>query len=260
MRALMRLVGLWLSVFCCLCGRVAAQTTIDYNTVRFSRIVKAVRIDGPINLDGHLSEDVWQQAPAAQDFTQSGRSQHPGEPASQQTEVRFLYDSQNLYIAATCYEKDVKHMIVNGLKRDFTSNLGDEIGIVLDTLNDDRSGFFVSTNPAGAKRDLQVSNDSQINQEWDGVWDVRVRIEDDRWIAEFVIPFKTLRFPDVTEQEWGLNIFRKIRRVNEERNSPSPVKREPTQRSASPASTGPRIACSCDGSCWPSPSICTATS
>ncbi len=165
------------------------------------------------------------EAQPATDFTQGGRSPNPGYPASQRTEVRFLYDNDNLYIGAICYEADIANMIVNGLKRDFTSNLGDEIGIIIDSLNDDRSGFFFSTNPAGARRDLQSSNDSQINQNWDGVWDVRVTLGEDRWIAEFVIPFKTLRFSSDASQEWGMNMFRKIRRSNEESHwAPLPIR------------------------------------
>ncbi len=213
-------------------GAIAQTPAIDYNTARLSRVAKAVRIDTPVTMDGRLNEDVWARAIPAKDFTQGGRSPHPGQPASQQTEVRFLYDENNLYIGAICYEKDIRHMIVNGLKRDFTSNLGDEVGIALDSLHDHRSGFFVSTNPAGAKRDLQMSNDSQINQEWDGVWDVRVRIEEDRWVTEFVVPFKTLRFSDAPSQEWGLNMFRKIRRVNEESNwAPLPIRYNMTKMS-----------------------------
>ena len=165
---------------------------VDYETARFSRIVAAVAIEQPITLDGRLDEEVWGLATPATDFTQGGRSPNPGYPGSQPVEVRFLYDDENIYIGAICWEEDVADMIVNGLKRDFTSNQGDELGVVFDSLNDDRSGFFFSTNPAGARRDLQIANDSQINQDWDGVWDVRVRVEEDRWVAEFVVPFKTL--------------------------------------------------------------------
>ena len=189
---------------------------MDYETARFSRIVTAVSIEQPIALDGRLDEEAWQLAEAATDFTQGGPSPRPGYPASQRTEVRFLYDTENIYIGAISYEKDVANMIVNGLKRDFTSNQGDELGVVFDSLNDDRSGFFFSTNPAGARRDLQIANDSTINQEWDGVWDVRVRVEEDRWVAEFRVPFKTLRFSSSESQEWGLNMYRKIKRANEE--------------------------------------------
>ena len=212
---------------------------VDYETARFSRIVTAVSIEQAIALDGRLDEEAWQRAEPATDFTQGGRSPRPGYPASQPTEVRFLYDSENLYIGAICYEEDVANMIVNGLKRDFTSNQGDEMGVILDTLNDDRSGFFFSTNPAGARRDLQSSNDSTINQEWDGVWDVRVRVEEDRWVAEFRVPFKTLRFSSAESQEWGLNMYRKIKRANEESHwAPLPRRYNMTRVSLAGTLTG----------------------
>jgi hypothetical protein len=214
-------------------------TPVDYETARFSRIAKAIATEQPITLDGRLDEDVWQLATPATDFTQGGRSPNPGFPASQPVEVRFLYDDENIYIGAICWEEDVDNMIVNGLKRDFTSNQGDELGIVFDSLNDDRSGFFFSTNPAGARRDLQIANDSQINQDWDGVWDVRVRVEEDRWVTEFMVPFKTLRFSSSETQEWGLNMYRKIRRVNEESHwAPLPRRYNMTRVSLAGTLTG----------------------
>ena len=212
---------------------------VDYETARFNRIVTAVAIEQPITLDGRLDEEVWQLATPATDFTQGGRSPNPGYPGSQPVEVRFLYDDENIYIGAICWEEDVANMIVNGLKRDFTSNQGDELGVMFDSLNDDRSGFFFSTNPAGARRDLQIANDSQINQDWDGVWDVRVRVEEDRWVAEFMVPFKTLRFSSSETQEWGLNMYRKIRRVNEESHwAPLPRRYNMTRVSLAGTLTG----------------------
>ena len=199
-------------------GQTNSSNEIDYETARLSRIAYALAIEQPIEIDGRLDEEAWQRAEPIGNFVQWGNSWDPGGPPSQPTEVRFLFDGDNLYVGAICYDDDIANMIVNGLKRDFQSNQGDELGFIVDTLNDDRSGFFFSTNPAGARRDLQLANDSQINQEWDGVWDVRVRVEEDRWVAEFVIPFTTLRFAGSESQEWGLNVYRKIRRVNEEAN------------------------------------------
>ncbi len=212
---------------------------VNYETARFSRVVRAIPVEQEITIDGRLDEEAWQRAEPARDFTQSGRSPNPGYPASQQTEVRFLYDSENLYVGAICWEKDVANMIVNGLKRDYTTNQGDEVGMLIDSLNDDRSGFFFGTNPAGARRDVQVANDSQANTDWDGVWDVKVRMEEDRWVAEFVIPFKTLRFSNSPSQEWGLNMFRKIRRANEESNwAPLPRRYNITRISLAGTLTG----------------------
>jgi hypothetical protein len=164
-------------------GQTDGSNEIDYETARLSRIAYALAIAQPIEIDGRLDEEAWQRAEPIGNFVQWGNSWDPGGPPSQPTEVRFLFDGNNLYVGAICYEDDIANMIVNGLKRDFQSNQGDELGFIVDTLNDDRSGFFFSTNPAGARRDLQLANDSQINQEWDGVWDVRVRVEEDRWVA-----------------------------------------------------------------------------
>ena len=226
MRRVVSLLVLWpllVSTAFAQSGQTGGTNEIDYETARLSRIAQALAIEQPIELDGRLDEEAWQRAEPIENFVQWGNSWDPGGPPSQPTEVRILYDDTNLYVGAICWEEDVANMIVNGLKRDFQSNQGDELGFLLDTLNDDRSGFFFSTNPAGARRDLQVANDSQINQEWDGVWDVRVRVEEDRWVAEFVVPFTTLRFAGSESQEWGLNIYRKIRRLNEEANwSPIP--------------------------------------
>lgn len=189
---------------------------VDYETARFSRIAHAQLISDRIAIDGQLDEPAWQTAEPLTSFLQSGRSRNPGSPATERTEVRFLYDRDNLYVGVTCFDSEMSAIIVNGLTKDFPTNLGDEFGFILDSLNDDRSGFFFGTNPGGARADLQLANESQYNEDWDAVWDVQVRREADRWVAEFVVPFKTLRFSNSEKQEWGLNMVRKIRRRNEE--------------------------------------------
>jgi hypothetical protein len=52
--------------------------------------------------------------------------------------------------------------------------------------------------------------------DWDGVWNVKVTVDELGWTAEFVIPFKTLRFSKAPQQEWGLNMLRRVKRKNED--------------------------------------------
>lgn len=195
---------------------------IDYTIARFDRIVTAVRAHGPITLDGKLLEGDWSTAEPAANFIQW--EPNPGAPATDSTEVRFLYDSSNLYIGARCFDSRPDRMVVNELKEDFQGSESDGFGIFLDTLHDLRSGFFFGTNPAGAKRDGQIFNDGdQMNMDWDGVWDVKTSRDDHGWTAEFIIPFKTLRFSQSQSQTWGLNIIRRVRRTNEDSHwSPLP--------------------------------------
>ena len=187
---------------------------INYDTIRFQKLVTAVRISEPITIDGRLDEPAWSRATPAGDFIQW--SPFHGEPAAEPSEVFVLYDDDNLYVGFVSYDSDIDHMVVNELREDFNFNDTDGITVLIDSLNDDRSGFIFGTNPAGAKRDIQISNDNSLNNDWDGVWEVEVSVEEDRWVAEYIIPFKTLRFTKDEMQEWGLNLSRRVLRLNEE--------------------------------------------
>jgi hypothetical protein len=188
---------------------------IDYSTVRFERIARAVRVTEPIVVDGRLDEPAWKTAEPATHFTQW--EPKPGMPATDDTEVRFLYDDNNLYIGARCFDSQPGNLTINELRKDFDPGQEDGLGIALDTLHDQQTGFLFQTNPAGARRDVQIAADGeQVNPDWDGVWDVKTSLDDKGWIAEIIIPFKTLRFSSAPKQEWGLNIVRRVRRTNED--------------------------------------------
>src|SRR5262245_52140261 len=190
-------------------GRVI--NTADYESVRATKIVKAVRIHEKITLDGRLEEPVWQLALPATDFVQ--QQPHVGEISPDRTEVRFLYDDDNLYVGVVLYDSDAP--VVTSIVYDFQSGESDNVNIVIDSLHDYRSAFSFTTNPAGGKRDQQISNDGQANLDWTGVWDVRSAINGEGWTTEFVIPFKTLRFSKSPTQEWGLNMGRRMMRTKE---------------------------------------------
>ena len=193
----------------------ASIAPIDYDTAHLSRILQAVRADGPIVLDGRLSEASWSRAVPATDFTQ--RQPRTGAPASQETEVRILYDDDNLYIGAICHDTEPSRIVMTDLREDFGTYDNDTIGFTIDSLHDRRSAFNFIVNPAGAKFDSQSAHDGdQVNTDWDGVWDVRTTMIERGWVAEIVIPFKTLRFTRMAAQEFGLNISRRLRRNNED--------------------------------------------
>ena len=174
----------------------------------------AIRIHSEINIDGLLTEALWEEAAPATGFTQS--EPYEGRAATERTEVRVLYDDENIYFGIYCHTSDPDQLIVNDLRRDFQSRDGDSFEIILDTFNDDRSGFLFVTNPESAKLDAQLANDGRdVNTDWDGVWQVRSSINRDGWSSEMVIPFKTLRFSKVGTGNWGINFLRRIRSKNE---------------------------------------------
>jgi hypothetical protein len=210
-------------------SRPAALSPFEYEAVRQTKIVDAVRISEPITLDGRLEEPGWRTASPATDFIQ--QSPYPGEPATQRTEVRFLYDEANLYIGVTCFQSADAPLVIGDITQDFNFGQSDALNVILDTLHDRRSGFMFMTNPGGARRDGQTFNDGGGgNIDWDGVWDVKTGRFADGWIAEFQIPFKTVRFSSSPSQEWGFNITRAVRRLNEQSHwAPVPIRFSPTR-------------------------------
>jgi uncharacterized protein DUF5916/cellulose/xylan binding protein with CBM9 domain len=178
-------------------------------------VAQAVRIAERLTIDGRLDEPAWELAQAAGNFIQW--EPDPGMPSSEKTEVRFLYNDDNLYIGARCWDSDPRHLTIHELRQDFESRQSDTFAVFLDSLHDRQSGFSFWTNPAGARRDVQIfQDDAQRSVDWDGVWDVKTTVDEQGWTAEFVIPFKTLRFSNAPAQEWGLNMLRRIRRRNED--------------------------------------------
>ena len=103
------------------------------------------------------------------------------------------------------------------LKKDYAVDGSDAFVIVLDTFHDGRNGYQFATNPAGAKWDAQLANEGRdFNVNWDGIWAVETRIAETGWVAEIVVPFRTLKFADGDPQTWGINFRRKVRRLNED--------------------------------------------
>ncbi|MFM8532939.1 MAG: DUF5916 domain-containing protein, partial [Acidimicrobiia bacterium] len=190
------------------------STAIDYDTARNERRLKAVKAEGPIALDGKLDEASWAAAPLANHFVQNDPRE--GQPATYDTEVRLLYDDRALYIGVFAKDPEPAAIIVNELRKDFSTGSADGFQVVIDTFNDERNGYQFAINPAGAKWDSQMSNEGrEQNSNWDGIWDVATRIGDDGWYAEIEIPFKTLKFGPDDLQTWGINFQRRLRRRNE---------------------------------------------
>ena len=163
-----------------------------------------------------MDETAWQRAPIATDFIQ--KEPYEGDPATENSEVYFLYDHEALYVGAILYNSRISDLVTNELKRDFVPpQAGDLFVVLLDTFHDGRNCYAFETNPGGAVRELQSFDQGRlINTNWDTVWHVKTSVLEDSWIVEMAIPFKSLRFPKAESQVWGLQIEHFIRAKNED--------------------------------------------
>ncbi len=184
-------------------------------------VIRAVRMNSEerIMMDGDLDETVWRRAAPATDFRQADPEN--GEPATERSEIRIVFDRDNLYIGAQFFDSDPGAMLGNQMVRDGALSSDDRFMWTLDPFFDQRSGYFFEINPSGAMGDAQLvpaqgaSFGTTQNRAWDGIWLARVRRNDDGWSAEIEISFRTLNF-NPTAEAWGANFQRTVRRKNEE--------------------------------------------
>jgi len=159
-------LGRWPGLFFCTAGRFAYAALTCFLLVGsgFGRTANAAGTDPrtvtvvetrtPITLDGVLDEEVWRTAETATDFVQA--EPHEGQPATERTEVRLLYDRDALYVGVRCWDATPSALIVNDIRKDFTPGEQDTFELLLDTFADRRNGFVFAINPAGAKSDTQM--------------------------------------------------------------------------------------------------------
>ncbi|MCD6515910.1 MAG: carbohydrate binding family 9 domain-containing protein [Candidatus Aminicenantes bacterium] len=184
--------------------------------------VKAAEFPSPPIIDGNLDEPFWDNAAFINDFTQFEPVE--GGAPSEKTEAYIGYDKKNLYIAVRCYDSSPEAIRASLCKRDKAVG-DDQITIYLDTFNDKKRAFAFQINPCGVQTDGIYSEFQRrrpgggfdkIDKTWDTFFLSDATIDEEGYTIEVQIPFKSLRFPDVKSQIWGLQIQRSIQRNNEE--------------------------------------------
>jgi len=199
---------------------VAAAQGLETPTLTALRLQSADRI----TLDGRLTEDPWRRAEAASGFRQ--QDPHTGDPATESTEVRVLYDEDRIIIGVICFDSEPRRVMGNQMQRDQSLGADDRFMVAIDTYSDGRSGYYFEINPSGAMGDGLVQPGSGtgsstgtggggVNRSWDGIWNARVDRNEMGWTAEIEIPFHTINFSPGASS-WGINFQRTIRRKIEE--------------------------------------------
>ncbi len=177
--------------------------------------VRALKLEAPLTVDGRLDEAVYQQNLPFGDLIQAVPA--TGQPATERTDLWLMFDDKNIYFAARVHDSaPPEQWVANEYRRD-TNQLrqNDHIGIGLDTFYDRRSGFMFYATPLGSFSDYSIIDEGAPNTDWNPVWNVRTGRFDGGWTMEMIIPFKSLRFTGGTNQTWGLQVRRSIRRKNE---------------------------------------------
>jgi hypothetical protein len=173
---------------------------------------RAVRVERAPVLDGRDDDAVWQSAPLIDGFRQFAPAEDA--PTNFRTTTRVVYDAKNIYVFVRAYDPRPDSIVSLLSRRDVRTN-SDQIKILFDSYYDHRTGVELMVNPAGVQRDAMMHSDVVEDMSWDGVWDVKTRIDSLGWTAEFRVPFSQLRFNKADEHTFGFGVWRDIARINQ---------------------------------------------
>ena len=176
-----------------------------------------------ITIDGKLDEDTWKKAAVGKDFfmitpLDTGK-------ANQFSEARVSFDDEFLYIAIIFFNNSIKgDYVVESLKRDFSFGKNDNFLVAIDPFNNQSTGFAFGLNAYGAQWDGTMYDGRSVDLNWDTKWYSEVQFDENQWVCEIAIPFKSIRY-DETSAVWGIN-FSRLDLKASEKSSWAPVPRQ----------------------------------
>tara|TARA_R110001599_G_scaffold5313_2_gene27109 strand:+ start:4863 stop:7088 length:2226 start_codon:yes stop_codon:yes gene_type:complete len=175
-----------------------------------------------IEVDGIGNDLAWQDTDVATNFymvlpMDTGMANEP-------SEIRMTYDENNLYLLATFYNATKGPYYVESLRRDFSFGKNDNFLLFMDPFNNQTTGYSFGSNAAGAQWDGTMHSGGSVDLNWDSKWVSAVTSDDEKWVFEMAIPFKSIRYEDGV-MEWGIN-FSRLDLKSGEKSSWTPIPRQ----------------------------------
>ncbi len=191
------------------------------STLAAQEVLRPLHTDAPPIIDGRLDEAVWQLAPVVGGF----KTYNPdyGKTMSEGTEVRMAYDSENLYFAYRCFDREPDKIKSVVTSRD-NNRADDWVCINLDSFNDQQSLSCFYVNALGIQSDSRAIGQNE-DLSADFVWYSAGRIDEKGYAIEICIPLKSIRYGDANPVAMGVVFERRISRKSEHGTYP-PLKPE----------------------------------
>ena len=166
-------------------------------------VYNSIKTTENITIDGNFDEYAWSNAQIATNFTGAGIFQ--GQPADLKTEAKILYDDKYLYVAFTAYvdKNDLRYSVT---KRDNLDGRDDRVFIQIDAFDDESLIYGIGVSASNAQIDGRAG--FGWDQSLDLIYETAVTIFDDRYQAEFAIPFSSIRYSIAEKQDWRITFGR----------------------------------------------------
>ena len=203
--------------FVALCATAGAQTTVSNLEIPV--------IDRPPVLADFSgmepSTEIREKMVMVENFIQ--RVPDNGENASQKTEAYLAYDNRNIYAIFLAFDEEPELVRANLSPRENVED-DDTVSILIDTFNDQRTGYAFRSTPLGVQWDGRWNEAGQggsFDSSYQAVWYTDAELTESGYAVLMTVPIRTLRFPETGEQTWRVMLERRIPRLSEQSHWPA---------------------------------------
>ena len=173
----------------------------------------ALRINGPITIDGRLDEPVWAQAPEANIFLYPHTERD--NPETVRTLVKILYDENSVYLGFTCFDSQPQLILMDTTERDADIRDDDSLYVLIAAEHDLNNYYYFGTNLLGTQFDGITSRDGlTVNRDWDSQWSSAAQKTDSGWSAEIVLDLSQLHYRPQENVALKLGLSRVVPRLD----------------------------------------------
>lgn len=134
--------------------------------------------------------------------------------AKGKTEIYFMYDLENIYIAGKLFQEKSMIKASSGRKDAGIVYEGDMLLVAIDPLNNGNAAQFFIINPANGIADGLLMNNN-FDFKWDAIFHTATKIYEDHWSFEFQLPISSINFQNKEEQTWAVMFIRNFALIQE---------------------------------------------
>ena len=176
-----------------------------------TRILECPKAKKSPAIDGKFEKNEWLGAAKVNDLC--GWDGNPA--ASDPTQVYFMHDAENLYIAAVCRDTVISKLKTAQTVRDGQVYGDDCIGFLFASSKDTVYQMYV--NPISIIWDQLIDNTrDDLDEKWNGGFQVKCEVKESEWVMEMKVPLKDIGLPTLNKDtEIRMNIRRKQQRNNQ---------------------------------------------
>ncbi len=175
-----------------------------------SSTLQPIRTETPPVIDGKLDDSIWKSAASVTGFKTFAPDF--GKDMPEQTIVYVVYDRENLYFGFKCFDSQADKIKASIARRD-TIRPDDWVCINLDSFNDQQSLYALYINPLGIQTDSRYAGGREDFSQ-DFVFYSAGKIDDEGYVIEVQLPFKSIRFSNKQTVEMGVIFERRISRIS----------------------------------------------